>query len=144
MGCAVVGAHEVPTPTPTPTPTECADRPEVTPTEDGGPGGPGGPGAVTDTDTPGAPRRREGKEESNSPRCGKVADAGLTRLRVPTTSPGEGCSRVCRLCVGLHGNGHPAPPRRTPRMPSASTISGDWPATLLRADDAAAASREWC
>lgn len=87
------------------------------------------------------------RRKSNLPRCGKDADAGLTRLRVPTTSLGEGCSSVWRLCVGLHGNGQPAPPRRTPRIPSASTISGDWPATctaLLRADDAAAASREWC
>ena len=74
-----------------------------------------------------------------------MAEAGLTRLRVPTTSLGDGCSSVCRPCVGLHGNGQPAPPGRTPRMPSASTMS-DWPVTwtaLLNADDAAA-SREWC
>lgn len=85
------------------------------------------------------------RRELNSPRCGKDADAGLTRLRVPTTSLGEGCSSVCRPCAGLHGNGQPAPPSRTPRMPSASTMSGDWPATctLLR-DEAAAANREWC
>lgn len=92
-------------------------------------------------------QQEQEEEESNSPLGGKDADAGLTRLRVPTTSLGEGCSRVCRLCVGLHGNGQPAPPSRTPRMPSASTMSADWPATctaLLRADDAAAASREWC
>lgn len=81
----------------------------------------------------------------HSPLCGKDADAGLTRLRVPTTSLGDGCSSVCRPCVGLHGNGQPAPPGRTPRMPSASTMS-DWPVTwtaLLNADEAAA-SLEWC
>ncbi|KOX80164.1 39S ribosomal protein L2, mitochondrial [Melipona quadrifasciata] len=67
----------------------------------------------------------------NSPLWGKVAEAGLTRLRVPTTSLGDGCSSVCRPCVGLHGNGQPAPPGSTPRMPSASTMS-DWPIKLIQ------------
>lgn len=77
--------------------------------------------------------------ESFSPLWGKEAEAGLTRFRLPTTSPEEGWSNVCRLCDGRQGNGQAVPPGRTPRIPSASAIS-DWPTTtvLLNAVEAVA------
>lgn len=76
----------------------------------------------------------------HQPRLRYDPDGGLTRLNDPTTSLADGCSRLCKPCAGLHGNGQPPLPGKTPRIPSAS-LASDWPA-LLNAELAAAASLE--